>query len=663
MCGIAGIWRPDGWPGLEGEIAAMSGALRHRGPDGGGHWTDAAAGLALGHRRLAIVELSDLGAQPMRSACGRFVITYNGEIYNHTELRCELEASGKAPAWRGASDTETLLECCAAWGVAETLRRAVGMFAFALWDRRARQLTLGRDRFGEKPLYYGWTGKGERAAFAFASELKALRALPDFANGIDRDSVGLFLRFKSVPSSFSIHEDVRKLDPGAILVVEAGARLSRGVRPEPYWMFAEAALSGLADPVTSEGEALALLEQALEKAVGRQLMSDVPLGAFLSGGVDSSTIAAVMQKLSPRPIKTFTIGFDELGFDEAPHAAAVARHLGTDHHEVRVTARQALDIIPALPSIYDEPFADPSQIPTILVSRIARQAVTVALSGDAGDEMFGGYNRYFWGPSLWRWASRLPYPGRVGLGRVARMLPPQSWDALGRLPGLRGRVTRLGDKVHKLADRLDEVRGIDDLYRSIVMDWTAARVPVIGTATRATRLDDAHWLDRVVEPEHRMMMLDAVTYMTDDILVKVDRAAMSASLETRVPLLDHQLVEMAWRLPLRMKIRDGQGKWALRQILYRHVPRELIERPKAGFAIPVGQWLRGPLRDWAEELLSAGRLRDEGFLKPETVAELWAQHLSGRRDWSDRLWSVLMFQGWLWSARQNPSRLEHMAVL
>ena len=647
MCGIAGLLGPAGGPDLRENAFHMARAMAHRGPDAEGVWSDSEAGVALAHRRLSIVEVTELGAQPMVSPCGRFMISYNGEIYNHADLRVELEAAGIAPQWRGGSDTETLLAGFSVWGVNETLRRAKGMFALALWDRRARQLTLARDRFGEKPLYYGWIGSGRKRVFAFGSELKALRAVPGFANPIDRDSLGLFMRFCSVPGTSTIYRDIHKLSPGSTVTLsEANLTGSRPVA-EPFWSFLGTATAALADPVADEVEGLAELERRLETAVGRQLMSDVPFGAFLSGGVDSSTVVALMQRMSAGRVKTFTIGFDEAAFDETRHAAAVARHLDTEHHEIRFTAAETRDLIPSLPAVYDEPFADSSQLPTILLSAVARQHVTVALSGDAGDEVFGGYSRYVEGPRIWRYGRMMTGPGRHLAARAIRAVSPDLWDRIGALPGMHGNVSRLGDKAHKLAECFGRIGSIDDLYREMVVKWPGEGGPVLGAGARPTSLDDACWRTGVTSPEHRMMINDTLGYLVDDILVKIDRAAMSVSLETRVPFLDPDVVEWAWRLPVSMKVRGGQGKWALRQILYRHVPRELIERPKAGFAVPVGSWLRGPLRDWAENLIAEQRLREEGWLDVGHVRQLWQDHLSGRRDWSTRLWNVLMYQAWL----------------
>ncbi len=647
MCGLIGFWRTEPSPELRSAIEGMTDTLFHRGPDAGAVWLDEGAGLALGQRRLSIIDLSEEGAQPMASACGRYVLAYNGEVYNHLELRQELKRNGHELAWRGHSDTETLLACFVFWGVKETLRQAAGMFAVALWDKAERTLTLARDRFGEKPLYYGWTGKGASRAFVFGSELKALRAYPGFDNPINRGALGLYFQFCTVPAPYSIYEEIFKVMPGTMLTLRAGVTATREVNPETYWCLTDAVRNGLANPIVDEGEAVSTLESTLRNAVALQAVADVPLGAFLSGGVDSSAIVALMQTQSTRPVQTFTIGFDEAGFDESPHALAVAKHLGTEHHELRVSSADAQSVIPLLPQLYDEPFADSSQIPTYLVCKAARQHVTVALSGDAGDELFGGYNRYFWAESIWNRIAWLPSGVREVIGTGIQKVPSEAWDKLGRmLPGGHG-IARLGDKSHKLAHRMKTVKSLDDLYRSLVTEWPEEIELVKGAKRLQTSLDDKSIVIGITDSEHRMMLWDSLTYLPDDILTKVDRAAMGVSLETRVPFLDHRVAELAWRLPLHMKIRGKEGKWALRQVLYKYVPRELIDRPKAGFGIPVGQWLRGPLRDWAEALLDEQRLEQEGYLNPAPIREIWRQHLSGRHDWAVRLWTVLMFQAWL----------------
>ena len=528
------------------------------------------------------------------------------------------------------------------------------MFAFALWDRAERRLFLARDRFGEKPLYYGWVGGN----FVFGSELKALRRAPGFDNPVDCDVVALYLQFCYVPAPYAIYRHIYKLEPGCLLSLTmesvaappaqalfAPARHG-GLTIERYWSLPEVVRAGLADPLVDEREAIDALEQALARAVSQQSLADVPLGAFLSGGIDSSTIVALMQSQSQRKVQTFTVGFEEAGFNEAEHAKAVAAHLGTDHTELYLTARQTREVIPDLPRLYCEPFADSSQIPTHLVARMARRHVTVVLSGDAGDELFGGYNRYFWGRRIWSRVNWLTPGARRRLGAALQYVPVAAWDTLGTAVPARRGVARLGDKAHKLARHLRCVNSLDDLYRSLVTEWPMDAGVVLGAKRLPTLLDAAEAVSGVHASEQRMMLWDTLTYLSDDILCKVDRAAMGVSLETRVPFLDHRVAELAWRIPLHMKIRDGQGKWILRQVLYRHVPKALIERPKAGFAIPVGQWLRGPLRDWAESLLAPERLRREGLLDAVQVDAVWRQHLAGTHDWTARLWAVLMLQAW-----------------
>jgi asparagine synthase (glutamine-hydrolysing) len=639
MCGLSGFLTTAALPeaALRSRAQQMAQAIAHRGPDDYGSWADSAAGVALGHRRLAIVDLSAAGHQPMVSASGRFVIAFNGEIYNHLDIRRQLDvAGGMSRPWRGHSDTETLLAAFELWGVQRSLAACVGMFAVALWDRQSRTLCLARDRFGEKPLYYGWLGND----LAFASELKALRAHPGFANLVRRESLAQYLRLMYVPAPATIYQDVYKLQPGTLLEVDASGFRERQLDPRPYWSWAAEVEAGQHNRFASDAEALHALEPALADAVRLQMLADVPLGAFLSGGVDSSLIVALMQQQASRPVQTFTVGFEQADFDEAPYARAVARHLGTDHHEMYVTAAQAQSVIPGLPAMYDEPFADSSQIPTHLVCGVARQHVTVALSGDAGDELFGGYNRYLWGPRVWRRVRWMPHSVRHMLASGLQSVPPATLD---RIVGSRG-VVRPGEKLHKLARALRGTRSLDDLYGNLVSEWGGGIV--YGLANdRAARLPRAPVA--VEDGAGRMMYWDTLTYLPDDILCKVDRAAMAVSLETRVPFLDHRVAQLACRLPASMKVRGGQGKWALRQLLYKRVPRELIERPKAGFALPLAQWLRGPLRSWAEELLDEKRLQREAFLNPVPIRDAWRQHLSGRYDWTPRLWSVLMFQAWL----------------
>jgi asparagine synthase (glutamine-hydrolysing) len=660
MCGFAGFLGGSALfgGGRAAPLAtAMAGCIRHRGPDHGGVWVDPEAGVAFGHRRLAIVDLSSAGEQPMESVSGRYVTIYNGEIYNHLDLRRQLQEDGHSFEWRGHSDTETLLAAIEAWGVRGALERSIGMFALALWDRRERALILARDRLGEKPLYYGWQGEGQGAAFLFGSELKAFRPHPAFEGEVDRDSLTLLMRHGYIPAPHSIYRGIAKLMPGCFATLRSGRR---ELEVEAYWSAAEVAERGTRQPLTaSPAEAVESLERLLMDAVGQQMIADVPLGAFLSGGVDSSTIVALMQAQSTRPVKTFSIGFHEKEYNEAAYAKAVAKHLGTDHIELYVTPEEAMRVVPQLPEMYDEPFADPSQIPTYLVSQLARRSVTVSLSGDAGDEMFGGYNRYSMTAAFWRRLSMIPRPLRGTLAGALTSVSPRTWNRLAGavepiLPSsLRMRVP--GDKIHKGAGVLKSA-DVAELYHGLVSSWREPEALVVGGREPPTlltgRAPDLAGLSEI----ERMMALDMITYLPDDILAKVDRAAMSVSLETRVPLLDHRVVEYAWRLPIGYKIRGGQTKWALREVLYRHVPRALIERPKMGFGVPIGDWLRGPMRPWAEALLDRRRLEQEGYFRPEPIRRMWQAHLEGNVNEQYKLWIVLMFQAWLESGGAGSAR-------
>lgn len=661
MCGLAGFLTRDSNVIVQARAHAsrMTDAIQHRGPDDGDVWIDPEAGIALGHRRLAVVDVSEAGHQPMTSASGRYILAFNGEIYNHLELRAELDSCGTSPPWRGHSDTETLLATFERWGIEATLTRTVGMFAISLWDRKERKLYLARDRFGEKPLYYGWAG----SSFVFASELKALRAHPGFSSTVCQDALALYLRFMYVPAPHSIYRGIYKLEPGCLLQItdpppHAPSEVLRppaiygGMSLERWWSFSHMVESAAASPIVSDDDALDVLESRLTTAVQLQSLSDVPLGAFLSGGVDSSTIVALMQVQSSRPVSTFTIGFEETEFDESAHARAVAAHLGTNHSEMMVTSAKARQVIPDLPMMYDEPFADSSQIPTFLVCHAARQHVTVALSGDGGDELFGGYNRYSWGPRIWDYVDWLPYALRRSLASAITAVSVEAWNtaqlALGRaIPRLQ-EINRMGDKAHKLATRLRTVENREDLYLSLVSEWTAPEEVLARGSPVETRTTLSDPLPvRGVDSESLMMMYrDTVTYLPDDILCKVDRASMATSLEARAPFLDHRVAELAWRLPLSMKIRGGETKWALRQVLYRHVPRSLIERPKAGFAVPVGEWLRGPLKPWAMALIDERKLQTQGFFRPHLIRKKWREHQEGSRDHTAMLWAILMFQAW-----------------
>ena len=659
MCGIVGVLKPKRLAEVETEgFRRMVGTLVHRGPDDSGTWIDDMAGIALGHRRLAVIDLSPQGHQPMVSESGRYVIVFNGEIYNFRQLRTQLEPLGHR--FRGHSDTEVILAAVEQWGLTEALKRFVGMFAFALWDRQERVLRLARDRLGEKPLYYGWVGK----TFAFASELKALRALPNWNGEVDRNALTLFLRHNYVPAPHSIYKGIRKLLPGTVLTI-SGESPEELPSPVQYWSARDVAERGVVQPaMTSSVESVARLDRLLRDAIRQQMVADVPLGAFLSGGIDSSTVVSLMQAESSRPVKTFTIGFHEEGYNEAESAKAVATHLGTEHTELYVTPREAMDVIPQLPSLYDEPFADSSQIPTYLVSKLARQHVTVSLSGDGGDELFGGYNRYFMGRSIWKKIGWIPTTIRKIGSKGIVSLSPRHWNGILRPAAFLARrgipLSNPGDKVHKLAAIL-AVRDPEAMYHTLVSHWENPQSVVLGGREPDTVLTDRRQWANLSDFTERMMYLDLVTYLPDDILVKVDRASMAVSLESRIPFLDHRVVEFAWTVPLSMKIRDGQGKWLLRQVLYKYVPPGLVERPKMGFGVPIDSWLRGPLRDWAEEYLGEDRLMREGFFNPRPIREKWSEHLSGKRDWQYYLWDVLMFQTWLESQGCAGKRSQEVA--
>lgn len=645
MCGLTGLWCAPVRPGekLRRIVTGMAATLRHRGPDASGVWLDDAAAVALGHRRLAILDLSPAGAQPMHSASRRFVIVFNGEIYNHLDLRKALEAENRSPIWRGHADTETLLAAIEAWGLREALIRSRGMFALALWDRQQRRLSLARDRMGEKPLYYGSAGR----SLVFASELKALAVHPEFEGRLNEAAVASFLRYAYVPTPFSIYRGIFKLPPGCL--IEFGSPADEPT-PSAYWSF-EQTLHQTASEETAElslAETSAAVQTCLCDVVRSQMLSDVPLGCFLSGGVDSSLVATLMQKVATQPIRTFSIGFDDPRFNEAPHARRIARHLGTDHTEFVVTEADALGLIDDLPLVYDEPFGDSSQIPTILLSRLTRKHVTVALSGDGGDELFGGYNRYTVAPGLWRAFSRLPGGGRKMAGRL--MVALQA-TGLGDQSLLRKLANRAGlpvttiDKLAKWGRLLQEVQNFEALYHHLVsicqnpddLLKTSGELASNRYFQQVGCATGAEW----------MMAMDAVTYLPDDILVKVDRAAMSASLETRAPFLDRDVVELAGQLPLSAKIDGRIGKRVLREVLYKYVPRELIERPKQGFSIPLDRWLRGELRGWAQALLSPASLNLSGLLNEQAVTQLWVRHQQGRENAGPLLWNILMLQLWL----------------
>lgn len=655
MCGFAGVIETAGCskPGLESAIQRMTDSLSHRGPDDSGLWIDPEAGVALGHRRLSILDLSHLGHQPMISPCGRYVLAFNGEIYNHLDLR---RGFGAGHPWRGHSDTEVLLALLARYGAEATLTRLNGMFAFALWDREERRLTLARDRLGEKPLYYGFN----RGRFLFGSELKALVVHPHWQGELDRNALASYLRLSYVPAPHSIYRGIAKLLPGTYASLLAG---QRELEVRDYWSARVAVERGLREPFRGgEHEAVDALDRLLRDAVARRMQADVPLGAFLSGGIDSTTVVALMQAQSERPVRTFSIGFHEDGFDEAQHAKQVARHLGTEHTELYLTGQNCLDTIPRLPELWDEPFADPSQIPTLLVSEMARRSVTVCLSGDGGDELFGGYSRYLWTRDTWARLGPVPLGLRRAVARAVTGLSPRSWNRL--LAPFRSllpeplAIANPGDRLHKAIDVLTG-DSPEALYLRMISHWKDPSAVVIGGREPQTVLTDPGQRPHTGTITESMMFMDSVLYLPDDILVKVDRASMGVSLEARVPLLDHRVYELAWSFPLAWKVKGQVGKRPLRSIVERYVPGRLLDRPKMGFGVPLEDWLRAPLRDWAEDLLSVERLSRDGVLEPAPVREKWSEHLSGRRNWSYYLWDVLMFQAWLDRSRSSSLGMAH----
>lgn len=638
MCGIAGLLdlsRRFAPAELRDVASRMANSLTHRGPDGRGAWIDVEAAVALGHTRLAIIDLSPAGAQPMVSRCGRFVLSYNGEVYNAPELRAELISAGRN--FRGHSDTEAMVEGFAVWGVRGTIERLMGMFAFAAWDRETRTLTLGRDRLGIKPLYWGHSN----GSLVFASELKALKPLPGWRGEIDPNALSAFLRYGYVPAPMSIYRGIAKLRPGALLE----CRVDGAIKESAYWSLADVAARGQALQIdVPDAEAERILDSLLSDAVRRRMVADVPLGMFLSGGIDSSTVAALMQTSSAQPIRTFTIGFREEAYNEASQAREVATHLGTDHTELYVSPVEARDIIPKLPNIYDEPFADSSQIPTYLLSAMTRRHVIVALSGDGGDEVFAGYNRYGQGFALARMIRALPRRMREAMAGAMMAVAPGTWDVLLLAVPRRIRPRLAGDKIHKLASVLSE----DSIgfYRGLITQWSEASSIVESAEAPDQSLFAPDLRERFADDVSWMQYIDTLTYLPDDILTKVDRASMAVALEVRVPLLDHRVVEWSWRLPRRLKRRRGKGKWLLRQVAYRYLPKQLLERPKTGFGVPLAEWLRGPLKEWAGDLLSQSSLSAAGLLRASPVVEKWEEHLAGSRNWQHFLWNVLMFVAW-----------------
>lgn len=645
MCGITGFFSPQGINAEQGmhRVEKMAQALQHRGPDDAGIWVDAPDGIALAHRRLAIVDLTPAGHQPLSSESGRYIISYNGEIYNHQELRQKLHAAGSGHSWRGHSDTETALACIETFGLEKALQEFVGMFALALWDKQEKALYLARDRMGEKPLYWG----RQNQTWLFGSELKALRVHHDFNEELNRNALCLYMRHNYIPAPHSIYVGIHKLPPGTYIRLD---HKTVDINPIPFWSFDQRVIAAQANPFTgSDDEALQYLDKALTRAVGLQMKADVPLGAFLSGGVDSSLIVALMAEQAQQKVQTFSIGFEDAEYDEAPFARAVARHIGTEHHELYVTANEMLDVIPKLSTLYSEPFADSSQIPTFLLSKLARQHVTVSLSGDGGDELFGGYDRYAWGRSIWNKLRLSPPLLGSAIAASICLLSPQNLNRiiapLIKVMPRKYRGINVGDKLHKAAPLL-KAKTLDELYMSLVSQWQSPELLVRNGSEPRTILGVSQKTTADMSPEAKMMYLDTLSYLPDNILVKVDRAAMGASLETRVPFLDHHVIDAAWSLPMNLKIREGTGKWCLRELLYRRVPKHLIDRPKMGFAVPLPSWLRGPLRDWAESLLNQKRLEEAGIFDPLPIRKKWEEHLSGERNWHYYLWDILMFEAW-----------------
>ena len=649
MCGIAGYLGGDftNTSLNKSILISMADQLKMRGPDSSGIWLDASSEIGFAHRRLAIVDLSTAGHQPMDSQSGRYSITYNGEIYNSVQIRNELTKAGLEPKWRGHSDTETILAGFDAFGIESTIKRVKGMFAIAIWDREHQELSLVRDRVGEKPLYYGWQGLGSKRTFLFGSELKALKRHPSFVNNIDRSALALYMRYCYVPTPYSIYEGIKKLEPGIILTVSLK---QNAYRSKKYWDALDVVTAGAKNPFNeSKNEITNNLDDILKKTISQQMMADVPLGAFLSGGIDSSVVTALMQTQSSSPVKTFTIGFEETGFNEAEFAKSVAEHLKTDHTELYVSSENAFNVIPNLPKLYCEPFSDSSQIPTFLVCSLAKEAVTVSLSGDGGDELFCGYNRYIFADKLWKALGLIPGRGRKLIGSAIENVSSRTWNkAFSIIDWMTPRKINgisWGDKLKKGAGVIGS-ENLNELYMQLVSNWQDPSSVVIGSSEYPGRFSTDNFLLSELDDITKMMAVDMLSYLPDDILVKVDRAAMGVSLETRVPFLDQDIFEFASKIPLDMKLKNGVGKSILRDLLYRYVPKDLIERPKMGFGVPVGVWLKGPLRDWAEILLDESKLQQQGFFRVDIIRTMWSEHIAGTRNWQSQLWAVLMFQAW-----------------
>jgi len=658
MCGIVGIANSQTSVSLD-VIRKMTDQLSHRGPDDEGIWQNRTGQVALGHRRLAILDLSPLGHQPMSSPSGRYTIAYNGEVYNFRELAATLGGCGHT--FRSRSDTEVLLAAFEQWGLVAALEKLNGMFAFALWDNQEHCLYLVRDRMGIKPLYYGWIDQ----SFVFASELKAVVAHPKASLSIDRESLLLMLQYAYIPSPYCIYDRLYKLPPGSYLRIDLHdtargnsdfsplCQSAAKLHPVPYWSLTDIAEEGRRNPFCgSDREAATELERLLQASVARRMIADVPCGAFLSGGIDSSTVVAMMQS-SSRNVRTFSIGFDQPAYNETDHAREIADHLGTQHTELQVDGKQALEVVPRLPTMFDEPFADPSQIPMFLVSQLARRSVVVSLSGDGGDELFAGYNRYTWPERLWPYVERIPRPARRVFSYGVTRFAPKRWESLGNfvehLLPTQLRFSVPGEKMHKLA-RAMHANSVDSFYDSMMGQWRDPETLLAESPAMPTEATDC-CADMEFAP--RMMCKDQLRYLPDDLLAKVDRSSMAVSLEVRVPILDHEVVRFAWSLPHSMKHRDGETKWILRRVLENYVPRPMFNRPKMGFSVPIDAWLRGPLREWGEELLDQKRLRREGFFNPKPIRRAWQDHQRGRANRQYGLWNVLMFQAWLESHTRN----------
>jgi len=647
MCGISGYYSKSS---LETNLAIrrMNESIAHRGPDSTGVWSDKKYGITLGHQRLSVIDLNISGNQPMQSNSGNLILTYNGEIYNFLEIKKDLEQKNSQIKWRGRSDTEILLEALETWGIEKTLNRIDGMFAFGLWNRKNHSLTLARDRVGEKPLYFGWQGEGENKVFLFGSELKALRAHPDFNGQINRDAIALQLRYNCIPAPYTIYKNIYKLLPGHYLELnEIDLKKKILPRSKVYWSLVENAVFGNKNQIKelNEIEIKKDLEKLLQLSVKKQMISDVPIGAFLSGGIDSSTIAAIMQSQSNIPIKTFTIGFNENDYSEAIHAKKIAKHLGTNHTELYVSSKKALEIIPNIPQIYDEPFSDSSQIPTFLISQLAKNHVKVALSGDGGDELFCGYNRHLMSGKM-SILALMPRFFKEFLSFGIKLLPPQGWNKISNFLPVLNSYNNIGDKIYKGAEALKS-KSFYEMYYMLCSNWQNPCEVLINAKEPGTLLTKFKPELKGLSNQQQMMALDSITYLPDDILVKVDRAAMATSLETRMPFLDHKLIEYVWRIPHSLKYRNSNGKWILKEILNNYIPKNLIDRPKMGFSIPLDKWLRGPLKDWAESLLNEKRLNQENFFNTKLVRDIWSDHLSGRNNRQSDIWAILMFQAWI----------------